>query len=145
MADVEEMLKTEHKAWKKKRGVRSDNGLVVEPGIVLASSSPTHSGPDSGVVELLQRLKGREGTTSFIPPSWSLALVVLDALKCRLDPLDALACWKNKEPLTVPHDTLKWVEAKKITEAWQRVQEELPDDQKAGDPSFAMESALNLR
>ena len=145
MADVEEMLKTKHEAWKKRRRKSGDAGLKVEPGVVLVSSSPTRSGLDSGVTDLLQRLESQEGTTSFIPPSWSLALVVLDALKYRVEPLDALACWQEQKPLDVPRDKLMWVEARTITDAWQKVQDELPDDEKAVDPSFAMESALKLR
>lgn len=104
VADVEEILKIKHEAWKKRRGVPTDRGMAVEKGVVLVSSSPTLSAEENGVADLLKRLEGRKGTTSSVPPSWSLALVVLDALKYKVDPLDALACWKNEEQLTVRKD-----------------------------------------
>ena len=143
MADVEEELKAKHEAWKARRGIPTDDGLTVQEGIVLVSSSPEAA--DNNVSELLDRLDSQEGTTSFIPPSWSLALVVLDALKYGKDPLFASLCWANDRPLPVSEVKRTWVETRIIMEAWQEVQDGLPPDRKAGDPSFAMESAIKLR
>lgn len=145
MADFEEMLKTNHEAWKQRRGISTDKGLTVENGVVLVSSSPTLSSEENGVKDLLERLESQEGTPSFIPPSWSLALAVLDALKYRVDPLDALERWREKKQLPVRKDKLMWVEMTKITEAWEKVQQKLLPKEKPDDADFAMESALNLR
>lgn len=143
MADVEETLRAKHEAWKRKRGASMDEGLTVAEGVVLVSSSP--EALDSNIQALLERFENQKGTTSFIPPSWSLALVVLDALKYGLDPLLALVYWEKKRPLPVPEVTWASVEKREIEEAWKEVQDNLPLDQKAGDPSFAMESALTIR
>lgn len=150
MTDVEKTLKTKHEAWKARRneiqtGSSTDEGLSMENGIILVSSSPTFSALDNGVSELLTRLESQNGTTSYIPPSWSLALAVLDALKYGLRPLFALTCWENSRPLPYSKVKQTWVKKTKIELAWKQVQDELPLDQKAGDPAFAMESALNLR
>lgn len=143
MTDVETTLKAKHEAWKERRGLPTDKGLTVQEGIVLVSSSP--DALDNGVPELLTRLMSVKGTTSFIPPSWSLALLVLDALKYEMEPLDALACWQNKTQLPSSEVKRTWVDMKATSEAWQEVQNALPPGRKAGDPTFAMESALNLR
>lgn len=144
MADVENALKIKHDAWKARRGITMDEGLKVEGGITLVSSSP--DAVDNGVSELLTRFESHEGTTSFIPPSWSLALMVLDALKYGVPPLDALKCWEEGLPLQANFEVQRtWTQRKTITEAWQKMQDDLPSDQNAGDPLFAMNSALNLR
>ncbi|CAM9666690.1 unnamed protein product [Ectocarpus fasciculatus] len=143
MADVETALKAEHDAWKERRGISTDKGLTVEEGIVLVSSSPESL--SNGVPELLARFERHKGTTSFIPPSWSLALVVLDALKYGIEPLDALSFWEAGQPLVNSDVKQTWIQKKTIMEAWGQVQDSLPLDKKAGDPSFAMKSALKLR
>eukprot|EP00752_Nemacystus_decipiens_P014395 g12804.t1 len=143
MADVEKTLKSKHEAWKARRGISSDGGLKVQEGIVLVTSSP--EALENGVSGLLNRFEGLKGTTSFIPPSWSLALVVLDALKYKVGPLDTLRCWQERRPLPSSEVRRTWIAKKAIEEAWEEVQNAMPPDQKAGDPLFAMESALHLR
>jgi len=144
MADVEKALRAKHDAWRaRRRGMSTDGGLRVEEGIVLVSSSP--EAVDNNVSELLNRLQSQEGTTSFIPPSWSLALMVLDALKYGKDHLLASQCWANDRQLPITEVKRTWVEMRTIADAWKEVQDGLPIDRKAGNPSFAMESALKLR
>lgn len=143
MADVEEALKIKHQAWKARRELLTDERLMVEGGIVLANSSP--GSLNRGVSELLTRLESLRGTTLFIPPSWSLALVVLNALKYGVEPLDALTCWQNDEQLQFSDVKRAWVERRTIHEAWQDVQDELPLDQKPDDPLFAMRCASEWR
>lgn len=143
MADVEKTLKTKHEAWKARRGISTDEGLTVEEGVVLVSSSP--EALDNGVSELLTRFESHEGTTSFIPPSWSWALLVLDALKYGVKPVDAVNCWEKGRPLPISEVKRTWVKKNDIAEEWQQVQNCLSPDRQAGDPSLAMKSALNLR
>lgn len=133
----ETTLKAKHEAWKARRGTSTDESLTAQGGIVLVSYSP---GPlNNGVSELLTRFGSLKGTTSCIPPSWSLALLVLDALMFRMDPLRPLTC-----PLPSSEVRRTWIDKKAIAEAWKDMQNVLPPGEKAGDPSFAMESALNL-
>lgn len=150
MADVEKTLKTKHEAWKARRneaqtGLSTDSILTVESGVLPVSSSPTLSALENGVPELLARFASQSGTTSYIPPSWSLALVVLDSLKYGWKPLFALTCWENARPLPLSEVKRMWVEEEEIALTWKEVQDELPPSRRAGDPVFAMESAMKLR
>ncbi|CAM9968091.1 unnamed protein product [Ascophyllum nodosum] len=93
MADAAILVRDKHEEWKNERrtdpiGRTSiDEGLQMECGIQLVSSSPTLPYLKSGLPDLRERLKEcGEGTRWLIPPSWRLALVVLDAVRDGLNP-----------------------------------------------------------
>lgn len=149
-ADVEESLKSAYHKWKKRRQndvmrPSRDDGVTVEEGVVLVSSLP--EAPNNGFSELQTRLKPNNSTTSHIPPSWRLALVVLDALRDGQDPVKAAKYLLNivQTPPPNAEDKRAWITVDLINVKWSDVQGSLPAHHMARDPAFAMENALHLR
>lgn len=158
MEDVGNTLNDTYEAWKKCRHKANmspslEYGVTVNPDVVFVSSSSGVPNTCNGISDLLDLLGKQNGTKSWIPPSWGLALVVLDALRDGQEPVDAVESSLNRLQPPQPSSDSPTSEKGKITaidmdfikEQWNKVQEWLPLEHKARDPSFAMESALALR
>ena len=91
LKDVEESVNIRHQEWKEGRRegfTNMDEKLELLSGIQLVSSSPTYS--NSGLPDLQKKLQSCEmGIRWWIPPSWRLALEVLDAVRDKIDPVEA--------------------------------------------------------
>lgn len=153
MAEVERSLIEKHEEWKRYRregppNAFTDGDLTLEAGIHLVSSSP--SSPANGLLELEERLqKCGENTRSWIPPSWNLALTVLEASRSGIDPMTAAVCHVTNaaHPEPIPANKRAWMSMKEIRDSWIRVQDYpgLPRDYRSDDPSFALKRAMDLR
>lgn len=152
LAEIERSLIKKHERWMKdRRGGAVNRGmderLTLEKGVHLVSSSP--SSRASGLSEL-QDLLRKHGprTRSWIPPSWGLALAVLRALRAGIEPMAAAVCHINGThpplPTFRPHN---WITMEEIRRHWNKVQNypRLPQEFRAADSAFALESALDLR
>ena len=142
--------------WKSERrtdptlGTSSDKGLDLISGVQLVSSSPTLPYLKSGLPDLHKRLNEcGEGTRWLIPPSWRIALVLLDALRDGVNPVEAVRRYIHGEsPLpVVPTKKRSWVRCESLRRDWQDVQNcpELSPELKPDDPYFALEIAMDLR
>ena len=114
------------------------------------SSSPKLLYSESGLLDLQKKLKTcGTGTRWRIPPSWRLALVVLDAVRDNVDPVDAARHFVNPENPSPPQQTEKrtWIARKDLSHHWKTVQEcgDIPAHLKAEDRGFTLESVLDLR
>ena len=148
---VEVPVNQKYEQWKKDRRegfTNRDEKLELRSGIQLVSSSPTLLYSDSGLLDLQEKIKRcGTGTRWSIPPSWRLALVVLDAVRDKIDPVEAAQCFV--EDLPPPRQTGKrtWIARKDLSRHWETVQEcsDIPAYVKADDREFTLESVLELR
>ena len=156
MEDVEQSIKNKYDEWKRERRTghpsmtSTNGGLQVERGIQLVSSSPTWPYSESGLPDLQERLKEcGNGSRWLIPPSWCHALVVLDAVRDGVNPVEAVRRYlKSEDPLpVVTTEKLSWVHWETLRLHWKHVQDsvDLPAELKPEDPDFALESAMDLR
>ena len=151
LQDVEESVNQKHKEWKQDRReghTNRDEELELVSGIQLVSSSPTLRYRDSGLLVLQAKLiTYGTGIRWWIPPSWRLALVVLDAVRDEIAPVEAARLFV--EDLPQPQQTGKrtWIARKDLSRHWETVQEcsFLPAYLKAEDREFTLESVLDLR
>ena len=150
MADVEQSIKVKHEQRRDNRRASMDEGLKLESGILLVSSSPTVHYCESGLPELQERLKEcGEGTSWLIPPSWRLALVVLDAVRDGVNSVEAARHYVNPEgprPLESV-EKRSWIVRDELSVRWKHVQDsvDLPAELRPDDPEFALETAMDLR
>ena len=149
---VEVSVNQKHEQWKKDRRegfTNRDEELELLSGIQLVSSSPTLPYNDSGLLDLQEKIKRcGTGTRWWIPPSWCLALVVLDAVRDRIDPVEAARHIVNLEDLPPPLQTKKtWIAKEDLWRHWKTVQEcsDIPAYLKSDDREFTLESVLDLR
>ena len=131
-------------------GTSTDKGPNLISGVQLVSSSPTWPFFKSGLPDLHKRLKEcGEGTRWLIPPSWRTALVLLDALRDGVNPVEAVRRYTRGEPPlpVVPTKKRSWVSYETLRRDWQDVQNcpELSPELKPDDPHFALEIAMDLR
>ena len=154
--DVEQSIKNKYEKWKREPRTgqpsmtSTNGGLQVERGIQLVSSSPTWPYSTSGLPDLQERMKEcGNGSRWLIPPSWCHALVVLDAVRDGVNPVEAVRRYLKREgPLpVVATEKLSWVHWETLRLHWKHVQDsvDLPAELKPEDPDFALESAMDLR
>ena len=152
LQDVEESVNQKHEDWKRDRREGNpvnnrDGELELVSGIQLVSSSPTVRPSDSGLRGLQEKLSCGTGTRWWIPPSWCLAMVVLDAIRDKIDPVEAAR--RFVEGLPPPQQTGKrtWITREDLSCHWETVQEcsDIPAYLKADDREFTLESVLDLR
>ena len=151
LKDVEESVNQKHQKWKEDRRkghTNRDEELELLSGIQLVSSSPTLRYSDSGLLDLQEKLKTcGTGTRWWIPPSWRLALVVLDAVRNKIDPVEAARRFVEILPPLQPTGKCTWIARNELMDLWKTVQKsrDFPADLKADDPEFALKSVLDLR
>ncbi|CAN0408211.1 unnamed protein product, partial [Ascophyllum nodosum] len=151
LQDVEESVNQKHKEWKRDRRkghTNRDEELELVSGIQLVSSSPTLRYSDSGLLVLQAKLiTYGTGTQWWIPPSWSLALVVLDAVRDEIAPVEAARLFVENLPPPQRTGKCPWIAREDLSRHWETVQEcsFLPAYLKAEDREFTLESVLDLR
>ena len=149
LKDVEESVNIKHQEWKDGRRegfTNMDEKLELLSGIQLVSSSPTYS--NSGLPDLQKKLQScGMGIRWWIPPSWRLALEVLDAVRDKIDPVRAARRFVENLPPLKSTAKCTWIARKELMDLWKTVQEcnDLPADLKADDPEFALKTVLDLR
>ena len=115
------------------------------------SSSPALRYSDSGLLDFQEKIKTcGTGTRWWIPPSWRLALVVLDAVRDKIDPVEAALRFVNPEdlpPLQSAGKRRTWIAREDLSRHWETVQEcsDIPAVLKADDREFALKIVLDLR
>ena len=151
LQDVEESVNQKHKEWKRDRRkghTNRDEELELVSGIQLVSSSPTLRYSGSGLLVLQAKLiTYGTGTQWWIPPSWSLALVVLDAVRDEIAPVEAARLFVENLPPPQRTGKCTWIAREDLSRHWETVQEcsFLPAYLKAEDREFTLESVLDLR
>ena len=150
---VEKTISEKHEQWKSGRRTGptrgfSGVGLKLEPGIELVSSSPSVRHGESGLPNLKTRLENcGKGVRSLIPQSWSIALVVLDALRDGVQPEEAARRYRENEDSLDPVTAHKhiWVSMDVVKLHWKYVVDKLNLNLTHDVQEFVLESVLDLR
>lgn len=125
--------------------------LKLANGIELVSSCPSVCPSESGLSHLIGRIQEcGKGTKCLIPPSWRLALEVLDALRDGREPLEACRrFWRNENrPQVVSTEKCNWITNDNLWSRWKGVIENFamaPKDFTPADPKFVLDCVIDLR
>lgn len=144
--------------WQHSRGMDGD-GRERLPTLDLKAEISCLSCQDGyGLPELIKRVSGQVSTSSIVPPSWKLVMVVIDALRDKTDPLQAAQASLDLRQTDVPCGdcgTSLLVRKETLVQRWQSIHNALGNasggplskEQKAAlsDPESAIKGALWVR